>query len=304
VAPTGPQVIEKKTTILEPSPLRRLDLGRNSFQHAARLEGANQISPGREIGAGNSGSAVSLLFAAGRRPSADSIRALARDGGGFSVSFDPSADAAAPGAPADAAEPVWLELLASGMTFDLLGLAPGPPPDPPPCVHGYALAANADPIGLEAVPLRPGPHIEAGSRMLPVVRALAALAATLSAIDGVQAVAWHPARSWCGAEYFREGVRRWVEGGVFPGLGLTSLALTAEGGMQSEGLALFTGQELRLEPELMTDRAAGAKIGVRLIDHLVAVGQIDRPQRIDGPDGQALRLEPSANGRFVRVWRG
>lgn len=206
--------------------------------------------------------------------------------------------------PAEAPESVWLELLAKGMTFDLVGLAPGPAPEPPPCIHGYALAANADPIGMEALTLRLGPHLAAGGRLLPVVRGLASLAATLSETDGVEAVAWHPARSWCGARYFRESVRRWVEGGVFPALGLTSLAPTADGGMQSEGLALFTGQELRLEPELMTDRAEGAKIGVRLVDHLVGVGKIDKPQRIGGPDTRPLRLEPSANGRFVRVWRG
>ena len=140
--------------------------------------------------------------------------------------------------------------------------------------------------------------------MLPVVRTLAWLAATLSEIDGVEAVAWHPARSWCGTDYFRNGVLRWVEGGVFPGLGLTALAVTPDGGMQSEGLALFAGQDLRIEPELMLDRAEGAKIGVRLIDYLVEAGPIDAPQLVTGPDGEALRLEPSANKRFVRVWRG
>jgi hypothetical protein len=190
------------------------------------------------------------------------------------------------------------------MTFDLTGLASGPSAEPPPCVHGYALAADADPIGLEAVTLRPGPHLLGGSRLLPVVRALASLTAVLAELDGVEAVAWHPARSWNGAAYFRERVGRWVEGGVFPGLGLTSLVLTPDGGMQSEGLALFTGQELRLEPELMSDRVEGAKIGVRLIDRLVATGKIDRPQRIAESGTEPLRLEPSANGRFVRVWRG
>ena len=45
-------------------------------------------------------------------------------------------------------------------------------------------------------------------------------------------------------------------------------------------------------------------MGVRLIDYLVEAGPIEKPQRIAGPDGAPLRLEPSANGRFVRVWRG
>jgi hypothetical protein len=256
------------------------------------------------IGTQDSGSAVSLLFAAGRRPDADSIRQLAEKQAGFSVSFDPGAEGvrgeAAPGDPAQE----WLELLANGLTFDLVGLAPGAPAEPPPCVHAYALAANAEPVGMEALTVRPGPHLAGGHTMIPVVRSLAWVAATLAPIGGVEAIAWHPARSWCGPDYFRQGVLRWIEGGVFPALGLTALAATADGGMHSEGLALFTGQELRIEPELMSDKAAGAKIAVRLIDHLVQVGRIESSQRLNGPEGVPLRLKPSANGRFVRAWRG
>jgi hypothetical protein len=262
------------------------------------------ISKGREIGTQHLGSAVSLLFAAGRRPGADSIRQLAEKQAGFSISFDPGSEQmrgeAAPGEPGQE----WLELLANGLTFDLVGLAPGAPAEPPPCVHAYALPANAEPVGMDALTVRPGPHLAGGHTMIPIVRSLAWLAATLAQIDGVEAVAWHPARSWCGADYFRQGVLRWIEGGVFPGLGLTALAATADGGMHSEGLALFTGQELRIEPELMSDKAAGAKIAVRLIDYLVEAGRIEAPQRISGPDGRPLRLEPSVNGRFVRAWRG
>jgi hypothetical protein len=74
--------------------------------------------------------------------------------------------------------------------------------------------------------------------------------------------------------------------------------------MQSQGLALFTGQELRLEPELATDRAEGAKIALRLMHSLVEHGPLDAEERLTGPDGQPLRLEPSENQRFIRVWRG
>jgi hypothetical protein len=263
-----------------------------------------EISKGREIGTHDLGSAVSLLFAAGRRPGADSIRQLAEKQAGFSISFDPPAESMpSQGAPGGSGQD-WLELLANGLTFDLVGLAPGAPAEPPPCVHAYALPANADPAGMEALTIRPGPHLAGGHTMIPVVRSLAWMAATLAQIDKVEAIAWHPARSWCGPAYFRQGVLRWIEGGVFPGLGLTALALNPDGGLHSEGLALFTGQELRIEPELMSDQAAGAKIGVRLIDYLVDAGRIDAPQRISGPDGSPLRLEPSASGRFVRAWPG
>jgi hypothetical protein len=250
------------------------------------------------------GSAVSLLFAAGRRPDADSVRQLAEKQAGFSISLDPGAEHIRGESAPDEFGQEWLELLANGLTFDLVGLAPGAPAEPPPCVHAYALAADVEPFGMEALTVRPGPHLAGGQTMLPVIRSLAWLAATLAQIEGVRAVAWHPARSWCGPDHFRQGVLRWIEGGVFPGLGLTALAVNPDGGMHSEGLALFTGQELRVEPELTGDKAAGAKMALRLLDYLVEAGRIDAPRLIDGPDGEPLRLEPSANGRFVRAWRG
>jgi hypothetical protein len=176
--------------------------------------------------------------------------------------------------------------------------------EPPPCAHRYGLPAVADVLQVEALTIRPGPHLAGGHAMMPVVRTLAWLGAQLASLDGVEAVAWHPARTWCGADYFREAVLRWIAGGVFPSLGLTALAVSPDGGMHSEGLALFVGQELRLEPELLSDKAAGAKIGVRLIDLIVESGGVDSPQQITGPQDRPLRLEPSANGHFVRVWQG
>lgn len=199
---------------------------------------------------------------------------------------------------------MWLELLANGLTFDLVGLAPGPPAPPPRCAHRYALPAEIEHEVQEAVTVRPGPHLAGGHTMIPVIRALAWLAAALSKIEGVDAIAWHPARCWSGPGYFRDGVLSWIDGGVFPGLSLTALAQSPDGGMHSEGLALFTGQELRIEPELMINKAEAAKLGVRLIDLLVESGRIDAPQRILAADGSPLRLEPSANRQFVRVWRG
>ena len=233
------------------------------------------------------------------------MRELAERHGGFSISVDPGAVAAsaeAGQAPA-LGEQVWLEMLADGVTFDLLGLAPGPATERPSCAYSYALEEAATP-GVEALTLRPGPHLVGGETMLPVVRSLARLAASLAQCDGVVAVAWHPARCWCSPRYFRDSVLRWIEGGVFPGLGLATLAPMPDGGMQSQGLALFTGQELRLEPELAADRTAGAKVALRLMHWLVEHGRLEAKETLPGPDGRPLHLEPSANGRFVRVWRG
>lgn len=242
--------------------------------------------------------AVSLLFAPGERPHSLAIEKHAREGGGFSVSLDPVTGGTAP-----EGNSRWLELLANGLTFDLTGLAPGSAASEPPRGHVYALPAGIESERLEAILLQPGPHLAAGATMQPVVRSLAWLAARLAAFPGTRAVVWHPARSWSSPAHFGDTVSRWIAGGVFPGFGLAALVPMSDGGMQSEGMTLFAGQELRLEPELAQDRAAGARIGLRLLHWLSEHGRLSGPEMLIGPDGETLRLEPSANGRFVRVWR-
>lgn len=254
------------------------------------------ISDTQDIDGGGLISAASLLFAPGERPDASAIARLAETTSAFSISLDPAEGAGDGGN--------WLELLDHGLTFDLRGLAPGPAAAAPPRSHEFGLPDDFDAVRMQAVTLQPGPHLAEGSAMLPVVRSLAGLTAALAALPGVRAVAWHAARSWCSTGHFRDSVHRWLEGGPFPGLGLTALVSMPDGGMQSQGLALFTGQELRLEPELAKDRAAAAKTGLRLLHWLVEHGSVTGPESLPGPDGVPLRLEPSENTRFVRVWRG
>lgn len=150
----------------------------------------------------------------------------------------------------------------------------------------------------------PGPHLLGNNVMMPVMRCLALLAAKLSGLPGVRAVAWHPARTWNSPAHFYGGVERWIEGGVFPGLGLTALAQCENGGIRSEGLALFTGQELYLTPPLAQDRAEGAKLALRLIHWLVENGRLERSEIMTAPDGSPLRLEPLENQSIIEVWRG
>lgn len=264
----------------------------------SRRQANVQTWKGEEIGLG---SAVSLLFSPGDRPGAKAIRMLA--GGGkaeFSVSLEPQiADAD----DADVHRERWVELLVSGLTFDLTGLAGGEPAPMPARGHLYGVAPSVVDAPLEAITLVPGPHLAGGGSMLPVVRMLAWLGANLAKLPGTRAVVWHPARCWSGPQHFRDVVLRWIEGGVFPGFGLAAIMPMADGGLQTEGLALFTGQELRIEPDTAVDRAAAAKIALRLLHLLVESGPVDAAEQVTGPAGEKLRLEPSANGRFVRVWR-
>jgi len=137
--------------------------------------------------------------------------------------------------------------------------------------------------------------------MFPVIRSLAWLGALLSDLPGALAVCWHSARSYNAPAHFRTSVQRWIEGGAFPGFGLTALVPTADGGLASEGLALFIGQEVHLAPELAADRAEGAKIALRLIHWLVENGRIEVPSQLAGPSGEPLLLDPRADQQIVKV---
>ncbi|RJY08386.1 hypothetical protein [Aurantiacibacter aquimixticola] len=239
---------------------------------------------------------VSLLFAAGSRPTVADLQRLADTTGHFSISLDPSAG--------NTEGQGWLELLITGLTFDLKGLLPSEGARIPKFEHAYGVPPSVDRNAAEAVELVPGPHLAGGATMFPVVRSLALLAARLSGLDGVSGVVWHAAGACSAPDIFQRGVVAWVEGGPFPGLGLTSLETDANGGLRSRGLALLTGQELALSADMCADRARAAKIALRLINWVVEHGRIDAQLAFSGPGGEALVLEAVENSTIVRVVQG
>jgi len=140
--------------------------------------------------------------------------------------------------------------------------------------------------------------------MFPVVRAQAELAARLCELPGIVAVNWHPARSLSDPRYFREAVLRWIGGGAFPGLGLAALAPTEDGGLKSEGLAHFIGQELYLDPTMCEPRSDAAKVALRLMHWLVEHGHLDEPVDLTGPSGEPLKLLVNEGSGIVTACRG
>ena len=237
-----------------------------------------------------------LLFPAAKRPDLAGLRSALADQSRITISH---------AAGQQAGSGCWVELLVDGMTFDLLGLAPGAPVDPGGFRAFYDPPDAAQRDGAEALLLRPGPHLAGGARTVPVLRGIAGLAAGLAqALDGVIALSWQPAESLVGAGFFRSTVDAWLQGGPFPALGMTSLLADGEGGMVSLGLEFIAGQELRLEPALCAQQAATAQLAVRLVNQLVAHGKLERAQSITAHDGTVLRLVPSADGRYVLVRRG
>jgi hypothetical protein len=240
---------------------------------------------------------VSIIFAAGQRPLADDVeRAL--DAGSLAdvdvrarVSFRPDHDEG------------WLELLASGLTFDLTGLAPTPGAALPPAGQRFALAATRTAGAIEAVSLVPGPHVSAGGALLPVVRVLCGLAARLALALPATAVCWQQAGTWMEPGYFARIIGAWLGGGAFPALGLTTLSPGSDGAVTSAGLAFFTGQELRLEARPGETAADTAKLAVRIIDALVRQGPVQDRDELRGPDGERLIAHPVEDGALLAVWR-
>ena len=243
---------------------------------------------------GGRGLRVSLLFAPGSRPTAAVMRQLfaSNEMAGISgqISFCP-----------DESEG-WLEILASGLTFDLRGLAPTDPAEPCAPGHSYGFAEDAADEALEAIDLVPGGHIAAGGGLQPVIRALAGLAANLVLNLQVAAVIWHTAGTRMEPRYFARSVLDWLAGGAFPALGLTALLPSGDGSVASHGLAHFTGQEIQMAGAPGETHADTVKLALRVIDYLVRKGRLTQAQEISGP-GITLLAEPSQYSHCVWIWR-
>lgn len=280
-------------------PVQGLDEGRKTGDRTSQEPGARDwgIANAAVTHAGRGEAGLSLLFAPGSRPTAADVVRLAGAAvpspcpTGFAVSHRPEEPA------------TWLELLASGLTFDLAGLAPGEavPLDAPGTMIGMPRPASDQ--RFEPVELVPGPHLAGGEAILPIVRVHVALAARLTELPGVSAVAWHPARTWIEPGAFVRMVSAWLEGGAFPALGLTALSRSDGGGLITTGLAFFVGRELRMEPGLAENAAEAAKLAVRLIHHIVETGRDEALGPQVTADGLGIIIGESGDGRFLEVRR-
>ena len=239
-------------------------------------------------GGGHGGQAAQpclfMLFHVGRRPTAPDVRATLARGSCGQVSYDPAGGDGV-GVPGD-----WLEVVLDGLTFDVLGLAPGRSLQPSIPRHLFGLPAAAL-TGCEAIGLAPGPHIASAASAPPVVRTLLRLAAGLaSQLEGVVAMQWLPAASVMQKDRFVDIVGDWLAGGPFPALGLTGVVEQPGPQIASDGLAFFTGRELVLDPALSTDRVAATRLITRLIDRLVNEPRFEGEEKVLLDDGTCLRL--------------
>lgn len=260
----------------------------NAGESEQTVSGGKTIAGTADNAGGPDGAILALIFAAGTRPDIDALAELSRRDSlatPFALSHVPDGEN-------------WAELLAAGLSFDCRGVAPGQPAAFPG--SGAMLGLHEIPAG-ETIVLQPAPHLAEGRGMLPIVRVLAGLGVQLASLSGVLAVHWVPARCWMTPKYFCGVIETWLEGGVFPSLGLTSLQREHDGAIVSAGLDYLIGQELRFEPDRRLVPAAAARIAARLTNELVATGPLQREVEVTGPDGEVLKAEPVRRGRQIRL---
>jgi hypothetical protein len=243
-----------------------------------------------------------LLFERSVRPSAADIRAAVERLAGVSISHDPSAalhDVALP-----QPDTSWLELLCNGMTYDLTNLAPGKSANIPDIRCRIDLPDDLLETTQDAISQLAGPNLSGGINSISVVRMMLELAASLgSVLPRIRAICWSPAEVVIKPETFGQSVESWVNGGPFPAQVLTCFKQMSDGGLQTEGLAFFTGQEIRIEPDSAGDVSTATQLAGRLVQQLVQHGSLNQTEEVIAPDGSQMRLKPSGNKKFVRVWR-
>lgn len=250
---------------------------------------------GKVQGSRGENAGLSLLFAAGERPSLAEVERI--------LKLEPNACQFAQVGHRPPAGEGWVELLSRGLAFDVTGLAPATGDSPPKVEHQFGIALDPDHFDFEAITIRPGTHVAGGGAMLPVVRTMAGIAIGLATALAVKAVCWRPIDSWMEPGYFTRLVANWLDGGAFPALGLTAVRPHRQGGVLSHGLSFFTGQEVQVEAAAGEPGGETTKRAVRAIDQIIRDGPVTELLEMQGPSGEMMLAEPSHDGRIVRVWK-
>lgn len=239
-----------------------------------------------------------LFFRNEERPDAQAIRAAMAQLPGPEISHDPETQH---GLPAD-----WLEILIDGLTFDLVGLSDGS--DSPagnsvsPALQHYLDCDASDLSGTRHIKLVPGPHLTSARLPLPVARSMMRLGMMLGEhLPGLIAFGWPPSGAVTGRSTFLQMTENWIKGGPFPALGLVTYQIASDGTLESRGLSLFSGQELRLSPALVAQGAGAMRLAVRIAHDIAGQGTLEEKRHFSGPDGMELMATPDSSGRWIEV---
>lgn len=221
---------------------------------------------------------AALLYRAEALPALADVLNGSKRGFGYSVSHAP-----------DASEG-WVELLASGLTFDLHGLKDGPSAPASPIATTIGLS-QPDIGEMRWLTLAPGPHLAGAGGLLPVIRVAAMLLIELAEMSQAEGISWIPAHLVLKPGLFGQAVLPWLEGGPFPAPAFVAMHRLDDGSMASRGLNLLMGQEFILQPGKSEDASLLARTAVRLVDWLVAHGPVLQPTRAILAGTGAVSLE-------------
>ncbi|MXP25081.1 hypothetical protein GRI39_03345 [Altererythrobacter indicus] len=230
----------------------------------------------------------SVFFTPGKRPSFDAIWRMCEDSGNTIELRSATVGRTS--------------LSYAGFQFELNGLSPGRPAFVPRETRNARIGVEFRSGEFESVELSLWVAKNVEFRLANPVRALTHVAAELSELPDARAVQWNRSKNLCQTERFRNAIRKWPKRDALPSEGLISICRMPDGGLQTDGLHLFSGQEVRLEPEVAEAVTESHQIALSIAQRFAREGALAAPMRIKNPFGGHLRIEPSENKRFIRVW--
>lgn len=230
---------------------------------------------------------LSLLFAPGERPDVATLRSVI-------AGCQAQAALTCANVPGDA-----VELIVSGLAFDVMGLAPVSPRRVPLPADRYFFDDDGPAGEQEAVTIAPSHHLSGGVSLSPVIRAMLALAAELAVALPATAVLWHPADTAIEPGRFSRSVLAWLAGGAFPAMGLTSLSALADGSVVSRGLKHFVGQELTFRGGTA---APDVLLATRIVDRIIQEGPLTAFKQWRIQD-VLVSAEPAREAKQILAWR-
>lgn len=203
--------------------------------------------------------------------------------------------------PANGTSAAWI-IVAEGVSFEILGLAPGPGYDAATPEMQFDLADGWQ-VGAEPVAIVPRHVAHDDTDPLDIVRCASRVARVLAQSGDCNAIGWGPASSVMSAPYFERIVGDWLSGGPFPALGLVSLALDAHDALVSRGLAPICGQEIVIP--MIEDFAAAqrARVAIRMIDHLSKSGPIEVEGDVEIEGFGTFQISIADDGKKINLTR-
>jgi hypothetical protein len=144
-----------------------------------------------------------------------------------------------------------------------------------------------------------GAHVAGGERVPAIIQALLGVAAKLGMAFNAVAAVWHPVGIVSDFAYFSQAVSGYLAGGAFPVLAMVDFKVNDKGQIDSAGLALLSGQELRVSNSDM-DHVEMIRRVVRVVHDIAVNGPVEVPVTLQGiePD-EILELEPSPDKRLL-----